>query len=1477
MITVATLRAVVGLDDSQLSAGLKRVQSGTDAAQNTLKQYTQAVSGAEAASQKAAASIGAVGGAASAAAAEEQLLAAAGKKAAASQEEVAAAARSAAAAETLLAAAGRTAAGSAQESASQFKGFTSELQTLAGFAQQTGIALTVGLTAPILAVGFASVQSAVKFDALEHGLQAVTHDAGETERQLRSLTELAKLPGVGLEGALRGSLNLQAAGFSAAQAEKSLRAFSNALVTVGKGVNDLDRVNLALTELAAETTGYGRQIRMLQIELPQLRQIMLKVFGTAQSEEIAKMGISGKQFVALISDEFAKLDKVENTAKNTFENFGISLQKAGAEFGKTGFTVLIPLFQTMGSTVEYAAHIWGMLPGPIQAANIATLATVAAAGPLILIMGTLAGAVLNGVAAWKAYVIIKEGMAAGLTVSQAALKTETATLAANETALAADTAAVEVNAAAKTNLAAVTGSLIAKGLLLGLSLQAGYTIGTALNDLFVKMAESGYKNAQAIDDETTAHEKSIPHLQMAIQLRKQLADVDAIVAARGDNSLKESPYYKDLQKRANEEAEAYAKAQEMIKKGFDKTEADAATNFEKMRKDLKKETERMQEELNKLQAPDIMARLRLDYPGLKDAELENARRIEESVKSEKELKKIFEDQVEVLKKRADDIKRVKDEIEKARISLDALKSGSIVEKTRATLPLHTPDSLVRQLAAINQEKETFEKARVAREQENKAVLDLTKKIQGLGLTTKTAGDGIQDLGALFKSMPGYWKKDLATVQTSVTSSGTGMALGLNRDPRGKLGIPILPPGSGIPSDASGAALAYTKSLSATRPTIMAVVDAQKDLAEQSKFVREVMVGIGIEGAGKLIEGLISASREYAVLTSKAERDKIAIGETGKAYKDLSAAAKILVDRQVELHNKTILANDLKKVADAWNDQRIALLRVAATTDDQRAALDLLKKSYATLSPLEQQRIHEMTQGAAAVKRLSDAQEQAKTTSDGIKTSFEESRTALLQASASTEKQRVELRLWSAYLKDVPGQITDAGKALEYLRATQQSQAAGIDKAADSIVNFDAKAKLLLDIKGIFAGDFLGLGKMIEDANKATDEFDRDISKRLTAANLRIKSSQTDDTAEAAWLKFLASNNSIANALAISTGKAADAAKRFKEAWAAEQKATGLDKERKAVEDFEGDISRRVTAAQDRIQNGGKATADSAWLTFLNHNNELLKAFADGSADAAKEFEKFKQAFTLEHRADEIENARKMLDGLNVKIRENTEGLAEGEKKVVDYNSVLTLLGITASEATGGLGELVQSIVEANKKLAQVEKYKKIFSDITGQMKTIFENAFGELATHGFKGFFDSIVGGFQQMLQKMAADFLASQLTKLIGNLFSSLLGGLGGGGGGILGGLQAGEGGLIPMAATGATASAGMPYIVGERGPELFIPSNNGRISPNGSGGGMGAVTYAPTYYISTPDANSFRKSESQITQDGARTLQRISRRNGD
>ncbi|MBY0428738.1 MAG: hypothetical protein K2Q32_05920, partial [Alphaproteobacteria bacterium] len=92
---------------------------------------------------------------------------------------------------------------------------------------------------------------------------------------------------------------------------------------------------------------------------------------------------------------------------------------------------------------------------------------------------------------------------------------------------------------------------------------------------------------------------------------------------------------------------------------------------------------------------------------------------------------------------------------------------------------------------------------------------------------------------------------------------------------------------------------------------------------------------------------------------------------------------------------------------------------------------------------------------------------------------------------------------------------------------------------------------------------------------------------------------------------------------------------------------------------------------------------------------------------------------------------------------------------------------------------------------------------------------------------------------------------------------------GGLLGELTNGIADLFGARAFGGPVGAGQPFLVGERGPELFIPQTAGRINPDVGGGSVNI-----TMNITATDAASFQASQSQIAasmMDAARRAQRI------
>jgi phage-related minor tail protein len=114
---------------------------------------------------------------------------------------------------------------------------------------------------------------------------------------------------------------------------------------------------------------------------------------------------------------------------------------------------------------------------------------------------------------------------------------------------------------------------------------------------------------------------------------------------------------------------------------------------------------------------------------------------------------------------------------------------------------------------------------------------------------------------------------------------------------------------------------------------------------------------------------------------------------------------------------------------------------------------------------------------------------------------------------------------------------------------------------------------------------------------------------------------------------------------------------------------------------------------------------------------------------------------------------------------------------------------------------------------------------------------------------------FGDMARSIAADlsriaikqFVTQPLTNVLTNVLTSAFGGARAGGGPV---------------------DMGRAYLVGERGPELFVPGASGGIVPNGRMSGGGNVTIN----VSARDAESFRRSEAQL----AGLMQRLAARGG-
>ena len=145
-------------------------------------------------------------------------------------------------------------------------------------------------------------------------------------------------------------------------------------------------------------------------------------------------------------------------------------------------------------------------------------------------------------------------------------------------------------------------------------------------------------------------------------------------------------------------------------------------------------------------------------------------------------------------------------------------------------------------------------------------------------------------------------------------------------------------------------------------------------------------------------------------------------------------------------------------------------------------------------------------------------------------------------------------------------------------------------------------------------------------------------------------------------------------------------------------------------------------------------------------------------------------------------------------------------------------GATAEQAKQ-IGALTETLADEQDALKQATiTFQGFFEEVGASAQETLSGFLADPLSEGL----DELPFKFAQVLQKLAADALASELFKILQGFGSA---GEGGGAGGFLqfigglfgGGFQA-----------GGAVRGGQPILVGERGPELFSPPGSGQVSPN-------------------------------------------------
>lgn len=252
-----------------------------------------------------------------------------------------------------------------------------------------GQKMTVGLTLPILALGGSAVKAYGDIQSLQKGLEAVMGSAGSASKEFERLKEVAKLPGLGMQEAVRGSINLQAIGLSADKSRGILQQFGNAVASVGKGKAEFERAIYGVQQLANTDFPLGEDLNIIKDALPQVSNLLKEAFGSSRSDELAKMGVSSKQVLDTITAGLEKLPRVTGGINGAFENLGDSMKTSLARIGK----IIDDTFDISGiidkltGYLDTAISAFESLSPAIQKSILVITGLVAAAGPLLVVVG----------------------------------------------------------------------------------------------------------------------------------------------------------------------------------------------------------------------------------------------------------------------------------------------------------------------------------------------------------------------------------------------------------------------------------------------------------------------------------------------------------------------------------------------------------------------------------------------------------------------------------------------------------------------------------------------------------------------------------------------------------------------------------------------------------------------------------------------------------------------------------------------------------------------------------------------------------------------------------------------------------------------------------------------------------------------------------------------------------------------------------
>lgn len=259
------------------------------------------------------------------------------------------------------------------------------------------------------------------------------------------------------------------------------------------------------------------------------------------------------------------------------------------------------------------------------------------------------------------------------------------------------------------------------------------------------------------------------------------------------------------------------------------------------------------------------------------------------------------------------------------------------------------------------------------------------------------------------------------------------------------------------------------------------------------------------------------------------------------------------------------------------------------------------------------------------------------------------------------------------------------------------------------------------------------------------------------------------------------------------------------------------------------------------EKGNAAVADRQRLMSITLDNEKemmllgIKATNMRQEEFTLERERLQIKQQLAANLEEIDNRRDLTATARAEAEAREVALSEKALAIAQERYQLTLKLRQGSYEEGFTKQAMRFIQDMP---TELEQGAKAFDSLMGNMESAIDR-FVKTGKIGFKDLAKSII-----------QDMIAIQMKAAASNFLSSLFGSMFGM---RANPYQPAAMTGLPGYADGGSPAVGQASIVGERGPELFVPRTAGTIIPNHALSGVGGTTMVTNNYINAIDTKSF------------------------